>query len=93
MQGKITSSPRLTPVWTAQDLRLFTIRELDEDEVVCNDEKLLSGSSAAFVRSCKQFLSSTIFRNDTNWPTVILAAAFLEDRDDSSNTAIEVRLR
>lgn len=83
---------QLTPVLTAQDLRLFTIDGLGEDTVVCNNEKLVSGSSAAYVRSCENFLASTAFQNDTVWPTVILAPAFLRGRDGSSSAAVEVSL-
>ena len=64
IQGGNDSILHATPVCIAQDLRLYIIHSLDEDEVVCNDEKLVSGSSAAFVRSCEKFMSYTVFGED-----------------------------
>lgn len=61
------------------------------DSVMCNDEKLAAGSSAAFVGSCNQFLGSTVFGNDTSWPTVVVAPSYLVDSDEAPNLAIEVR--
>lgn len=62
-----------------------------EDSVVCNNNKLSTGSSAAFVGSCDQFLRSTVFGNDAaSWPTVIVAPSYLVDSDESPNLAIEV---
>ncbi|CAM9430343.1 unnamed protein product, partial [Hapterophycus canaliculatus] len=58
---------------TYQDMRLYRILRL-EDSVVCNDEKLVSGSTSEFVRSTERFLNSTIFGGgDGRGPTVVLA--------------------
>ena len=70
---------------------MFKIHSLGEDEIICNDEKLVSGSTAAFVRSCEKFMSYTVFGADQLWPSTILAPAFLHT--DGPNVAIEVSLR
>ena len=61
IQGGNDSILHATPVCTAQDLRLYKIHSLGEDEIICNDKKLVSGSTAAFVRSCEKFMSYTVF--------------------------------
>lgn len=84
-------SYQLTPFSLAvfQDMRLYEFDTV-EDSVVCNDNKLSTGSSAAFVGSCDQFLRSTVFGNDTGWPTVVVAPSYLVDSDEAPNLAIEV---
>ncbi|CAB1098031.1 unnamed protein product [Ectocarpus sp. CCAP 1310/34] len=47
------------------------------DSLVCNNEKLMSGSTAAFIHSAEQFLASTIFREGGPWPTVVMAPSNL----------------
>ncbi|CAM9547974.1 unnamed protein product, partial [Laminaria digitata] len=71
------------------DFRLYTIGGV-EDETVCNNEKLQSGSTATFVRSCKHFLDWKIFQEGTDWPSAIMAPAFLVNTEDAANVAIEV---
>lgn len=68
---------------------MYTVTEV-EDVTVCNNEKLQSGSTASFVRSCKQFLEWQIFQEGTKWPSVILAPCFLVNRNNAANVAIEV---
>lgn len=63
---------------------------LRQDLVMCNDEKLLSGSSSEYVRSCKEFLASTVFREGTSWPSAILAPSNIQRRNND-NLAINVR--
>lgn len=70
-------------------MRLYTISGVDE-AVVCNNEKLQSGSTASFVRSCKHFLEWQIFQEGANWPSVILAPSNLVDTNNAANVAIEV---
>ena len=86
MQNQLTFSEALS---FAQDMRLYEFDTV-EDSVVCNDDKLSTGSSAAFVGSCDKFLRSTAFGNSTGWPTVIVAPSFLVDSDEAPNLAIEV---
>ncbi|CAM9938670.1 unnamed protein product [Ectocarpus sp. 4 AP-2014] len=47
------------------------------DSLVCNNEKLVSGSTSAFIHSAEQFLASTIFREGGPWPTVVMAPSNL----------------
>ncbi|CAM9152539.1 unnamed protein product [Ectocarpus fasciculatus] len=61
---------------TYQDMRLYRVQG-NQDSVVCNNEKLTSGSTSAFVRSGKEFLASTIFQDGTQWPAAILAPSYL----------------
>ncbi|CAM9645761.1 unnamed protein product [Scytosiphon promiscuus] len=58
---------------TYQDMRLYRILRV-QDSVVCNNEKLVSGSTREFVRSTEQFLNSTVFGGgDGQGPSVVLA--------------------
>lgn len=66
-------------------MRLYAMAD-GQDSLVCHDEKLASGGSAAYVRSCKHFLANTIFGNETPWPTVIVAPSHLR----KSATSIDV---
>lgn len=59
-----------------------------QDTVVCNNEKLSSGSTSEFIESCRQFLSSTVFKNGAAWPSVIFAPSNVGDR--GPNHAVEV---
>ncbi|CAN0089336.1 unnamed protein product [Ectocarpus fasciculatus] len=61
---------------TYQDMRLYQFTT-STDSVVCNNEKLVSGSTAAYLHSAGQFLASTIFRDGGPWPTMIMAPLFL----------------
>eukprot|EP00903_Cladosiphon_okamuranus_P007629 g7398.t1 len=75
---------------TYQDMRLYEFDTV-EDSVVCNNNKLSAGSSAAFVGSCDKFLRATVFGDDAaGWPTVVVAPSYLVDSDESPNLAIEV---
>eukprot|EP00903_Cladosiphon_okamuranus_P011004 g10393.t1 len=73
---------------TYQDIRLFRIGEV-EDDIICNNEKLLSGSSAAYIKSCREFLASTVFEGGTRSPSTILAPSHIQP-GDSVNLAITV---
>ncbi|CAM9152460.1 unnamed protein product [Ectocarpus fasciculatus] len=55
-----------------QDMRLYRFITMT-DSVVCNNEKLTSGSTSAYIHSAKEFLTSTIFQDGTQWPTTIFA--------------------
>lgn len=57
---------------------------------MCNDEKLLSGSSSEYIRSCKEFLASTVFSDGNSWPSAILAPSNIQRRK-KANLAINVR--
>lgn len=72
----------------AQDMRLWTFNN-EEEAVECNNEKLVSGSTTAYMRSARDFLRLTVFQNGQPWPTVIATGLFLRD-DNSSNAPIEV---
>lgn len=72
-----------------QDLRLFRIPSL-EDATVCNNEKLESGSTHAFVTSSRMFLAKTLFKDEGPWPTAVFAPSNLNDRDSSPNLQITV---
>ena len=82
-------SPLCTTTWQ-QDFRLYTIVGV-QDATICNDEKLQSGSTASFVRSCKHFLDWEIFRKGSDWPSVIMAPSHMINSEDAANLAIEVR--
>ena len=62
-----------------------------QDATICNNEKLQSGSSASFVRSCKHFLDWEIFQEGSDWPSVIMAPSQMINEEDAANLAIEVR--
>lgn len=64
-----------------------------EDAIVCNNEKLQSGSTASFIRSCKHFLDWEIFQEGTDWPSLIMAPSNMVNSENSANLAIEVRLK
>lgn len=75
---------------------------LSSDSVVCNNEKLLSGSTSSFLMDCEQFLNSTIFQDGNGpGPTAILAPSNMGHMQDYTdvekvtppNFAIEVRAR
>ncbi|CAM9438074.1 unnamed protein product [Scytosiphon promiscuus] len=72
-----------------QDLRLYTVTSV-EDATVCNDEKLASGSTAAYVSSAELFLKDTIFREGGPWPTVVWAPSNMIDADEAPNLQISV---
>lgn len=72
-----------------QDLRLYTVRSV-EDSTICNDEKLVSGSTAAYVTSARHFFKNTIFRDDQPWPNVIWAPSNMVDSDEAPNVQISV---
>ena len=61
-----------------------------EDATVCNNEKLESGSTAAYVRSCKHFLDWVVFKEEENWPSLIMAPSNMVDSDTAPNLPIEV---
>ncbi|CAN0308865.1 unnamed protein product [Ectocarpus sp. 6 AP-2014] len=61
---------------TYQDMRLFRFT-VSTDSVVCNNEKLTSGSTSAFIHSAGQFLASTVFREGGPWPTTMMAPSHL----------------
>ncbi|CBJ32277.1 expressed unknown protein [Ectocarpus siliculosus] len=73
---------------TYQDMRLYQVSG-KTDSVVCNNEKLTSGSTSAFVHSAKDFLASTVFRDGTQWPATILAPSYLVP-EKNVNHMIEV---
>lgn len=60
------------------------------DSTICNNEKLQSASTAAYVSSCKDFLDKVVFEEGTHWPTVIMALSNLVDDEGASNMPIEV---
>lgn len=62
-----------------------------EDAIVCNNEKLASGSTASFVRSCKHFLDWQIFQEGTDWPSLIMAPSNMVNSETAANLAIEAR--
>ena len=98
--------PARPPVWM-QDLRLYTVLTV-EDATVCNDEKLASGSTAAYAGSAELFLKETIFREGGGgeepgdergqgqggqaWPTVVFAPSNMVDSDEAPNLQISVRV-
>lgn len=61
-----------------------------EDATVCHDEKLASGSTAAYVSSAELFLKDTIFREGEAWPNVIWAPSNMIDSDEAPNLQISV---
>ncbi len=71
-----------------------------EDATVCNDEKLASGSTAAYVSSAELFLKETIFGDGDErgaeagtgraWPTVVFAPSNMVDDDEAPNLQIDV---
>eukprot|EP00903_Cladosiphon_okamuranus_P020050 g18416.t1 len=75
---------------TYQDMRLHDSGGGGGQKVICNNEKLASGSTAEFVRSCREFFSSTAFAKDTSWPTSILASSMV---DHGPNLDVEVLLK
>lgn len=60
-----------------------------QDTVVCNNEKLTSGGSAAYVTAGRQFMTSTVFKNGTTWPSAILAPSVIQ-RKPHLNSSIKV---
>ena len=68
---------------------MYTVRSV-EDSTVCNDEKLVSGSTAAYVTSARHFFKSTIFQDDQPWPNVIWAPSNMVDSDEAPNVQISV---
>lgn len=61
-----------------------------DDATVCNNEKLESGSTHAYVTSCRMFLSKTLFKDEGPWPTTIFSPSNLDDRDEALNAAVTV---
>eukprot|EP00904_Undaria_pinnatifida_P003351 jgi/Undpi1/13016/HiC_scaffold_8.g02679.m1 len=74
-----------------KDFRLYTVAEKG-DSTICNNEKLQSASTAAYVSSCKDFLDKVVFEEGTHWPTVIMALSNLVDDEGASNMPIEVMM-
>ena len=74
---------------SAQDIRLWRVGS-GKESVECNNEKLVSGSSTAYIRSAKQFLQSTVFQHGHPMPTVIAAPSFLRSGDDSPEMTVDV---
>ena len=72
-----------------KDLRLYTVTSV-EDATVCNDEKLESGSTAAYITSARLFFQETIFREGQPWPDVIWAPSNMVDLDEAPNVQINV---
>lgn len=72
-----------------QDLRLYTVSSV-EDATVCNDEKLASGSTAAYLSAAELFLKDTVFRENEPWPNVIWAPSNMVDSDEAPNLQISV---
>lgn len=70
-------------------MRLWTTGS-SEDVILCNNEKLASGSTAAYIYSADKFLRDTIFAKHTQWPDVILTQSILSDNDGRENMQVEV---
>lgn len=85
----LPSPPLSRFCFSPQDLRLYTVTSI-EDATVCNNEKLASGSTAAYVRSAELFLKETIFGKRPRWPTVVWAPSNMIDSDDAPNLQISV---
>ncbi|CAN0309063.1 unnamed protein product [Ectocarpus sp. 6 AP-2014] len=75
--------------FTYQDMRLNTVPSAT-DSVICNNEKLFSGSSLGLFHSAKEFLRSSIFQDGAQWPSTILSPAFFNMRLQQGQPAIEV---
>lgn len=73
-----------------QDFRMYVVKQ-SGDSVECHNEKLVSGSTAAYVRSARQFLEGEIFSDGHPWPDVIAAPAFFTADTEDPNFAITVR--
>ena len=73
-----------------QDMRLLRFNHKD-DAVQCNNNKLVSGSTSAFLRSARDFLALTVFADGKAWPSVIFTPSFLEFNDKSPTISTEVR--
>ncbi|CAM9651807.1 unnamed protein product [Ascophyllum nodosum] len=63
-----------------------------DDAVQCNNNKLVSGSTSAFLRSARDFLALTVFADGKAWPSVIFTPSFLEFNDKSPTISTEVLL-
>lgn len=70
-------------------MRLWMVDHRKES-VECNNEKLVSGSTTAYIRSAQDFLKLTVFQERQPWPSVIAAPLFLKGNDQSPNAPIEV---
>lgn len=68
-------------------MRLWTMGS-SEDVILCNDEKLASGSTAAYLHSAEKFLREVAFADDSHWPDAILAPSFTSEK--GWNLAVEV---
>lgn len=75
-----------------QDLRLYTVATV-EDATVCNDQRLESGSTAAYITSSQLFFEKTIFQEGQPWPDVIWAPSNMVDLEDAPNVQISVSKR
>lgn len=73
-----------------QDMRMWRA-DREEESVECNNEKLVSGSSTAYIRSARDFLRSTVFQDGQPWPSIIAAPLFLRADDHAPNYPIEVK--
>lgn len=62
------------------------------DSVVCNGEKLVTGSTSAFVHASEEFLNSTVFPDGHPWPSAIMAPSNVVDRHTAPNLAIIVSI-
>ncbi|CAM9874426.1 unnamed protein product, partial [Ectocarpus fasciculatus] len=74
---------------TYQDMRLDDVPSAT-DSVICNDEKLVSGSSIDIFHSAKAFLSSYVFQDGAQWPSTILSPASFNVMLRNGQPAIEV---
>eukprot|EP00903_Cladosiphon_okamuranus_P008178 g7877.t1 len=99
-QKQNLSSSTITKCWGYAEVRVGNLRVTYQDmrlrsynkpgqKVICHNEKLVSGGSAEFVRSCREFFSSTVFAKGKLWPTAILAPSKL---DGGANLDVEVPL-
>lgn len=61
-----------------------------EDATVCNDERLESGSTAAYITSSRLFFEQTVFQEGQPWPDVIWAPSNMVDLNEASNVQISV---
>ena len=57
-------------------MRLLRVNH-EDDAVQCNNNKLVSGSTSAFLRSARDFLALTVFADGKAWPTVIFTPSLI----------------
>lgn len=89
-----SSPPRVSrvprTVAPSQDMRIWSVDTEDLDSVVCHNKKLVSGSSAGYLRDTRDMFQKHIFAKGRSWPTVMMAPAYLEEDEESRNLSIEV---